>query len=71
MHVIAGLEIRVLSALGDLFIDARWTFLFASSATVPACLDLTRGRGPARSPARGLVWPASPQRRGAKPSKRR
>ena len=54
MHVIAGLEIRVLSALRDLFIDARWTFSFASSDTMPACFDLTRG-GPARWPARGLV----------------
>ena len=25
MHVIAGLEIRVLSALRGLFVDARWT----------------------------------------------
>ena len=32
------------------------TVLFASSATVPACLDLALG-GPARWPARGLVRP--------------
>ena len=69
MHMIAGLEIRVVSALRSLFIDARWTFSFDSSATVPACLDDTR-EGPARRPARELVRPASSQRY-AKPSKRR
>ena len=47
MHVIAGLEIRVLSALRVIFIDARWTFSFASSANVPACLDGSR-QAPAR-----------------------
>ena len=69
MHVIAGLETRALSALRGRFIDARWTFSFASSATKPVCFDDTRG-GPARRPSRGLVRPASSQRR-AKPSKRR
>ena len=70
MHVIAGTEIRVLSALRGRFIDARWTFPFASSATaVPVCFDGTR-RGPAWRPAPGLVRPASSQMY-AEPSKRR
>ena len=47
-------KIGVLSALRGLFLDARRTFSFASSATGPACLDLTRV-GLARWPARGLV----------------
>ena len=68
MHLIAGLEIRVLSALRGHFVDARWTLSFDSSATVPARLDGTRG-GPARRPARGLVRSASSQRY-AKSSKR-
>ena len=66
MHVIAGLEVRVLSAHRGLLIDARWTFSFASSTTVPACFDGTRG-GSARRPARGLVRPALSERY-AKPS---
>ena len=61
MHVLAGLEIRVLSALRGPFIGESWTFLAASFATVPAFFDGTRGR-PARRPARGLVRPASLQR---------
>ena len=61
MHVIDGVEIRALSALCGPFLVSRRTFSFASSATVPACLDGTRG-GPARRPARGLVQPASSQR---------
>ena len=56
-RVAAGLESRVLSALRGSFLDARRPFSFASSATGPACLDLTRA-GPARRPARGLVRPA-------------
>ena len=40
------LQFRVLSALPGRCLDARRTFLFASSAAVPACLHLTRG-GPA------------------------
>ena len=52
-----GLEFRVLSALRDPFLDAGRTLSFASSATVPACLDLTWG-GPTRWPARGPVRPA-------------
>ena len=59
MHVIDGVEIRALSALCGPFLVSRRTFSFASSATVPACLDGTRG-GPARRPA-GLVRPASSQ----------
>ena len=42
MHVIAELEIRVLSALRGLFINARWTFSFASSATMTTYFDGTR-----------------------------
>ena len=49
--------------------DARWTFLFGASATVPACFDGTRGEL-ARRPPRELVRPASSQRY-IKPSKRR
>ena len=52
-HVIDGVEIRALSALRGHFLDLSRTFLFASSATVPACLDLSRGE-PARWPTRGL-----------------
>ena len=52
--MIAGLEIRVLSALRGFFIDARWTFSFASAATVP-------GEGLHGSLLEGL-WPASSQR---------
>ena len=54
MHVIIGLEIR---ALRCPFLDVWRTFSFASSSTLPACLDLTRG-GPARWLTRGLVRPA-------------
>ena len=42
----AGLELRVISAFRDLFIDARGTFSFVSSATVPVCPELTRERLP-------------------------
>lgn len=53
MRVIACLEIRVLPALRGLFIDARWTFPYDYSATVPACLDGAR-RGPAGGLLEGL-----------------
>ena len=43
MHVIAGLEVRELSALRGLFIDTKWTFPFASPATMPAGFNGTRG----------------------------
>ena len=61
MQEIAGLEIRVLSALRGLIIDVRCTLSFTSSATVPAHVDGTRG-GPTRRPARGLLQAASSQR---------
>lgn len=54
MHVIAGLEFRAVFALRGMFINARWTFAFASSATVSAFVDGTRG-GCARRPTRGIV----------------
>ena len=53
MHVIAGLKNKSAFRLLGLFIAARWTFSFASSATVPACFDGTRG-GPVQRPAREL-----------------
>ena len=56
-RVVEGLESRVLSALRVPFLDARWTFSFASLATVPTCLSPTRGR-PALWPARGRLKPA-------------
>ena len=59
-RVVEGVGKRALSALRGPFLDSRWTFSFASSATVPACLDGTR-IGPPRRPARGLVLPASSQ----------
>ena len=43
MHVIAGLEVRELSALRGLLIDTKWTFPFASPATMPAGFNGTRG----------------------------
>lgn len=58
MRVIAGLVLRVLSALR---IDERWRFSFGSSTTVPACFDATR-EGSARWLTRGLVRPASAQK---------
>ena len=68
-RVVEGVEIWVLSALRDPFLDSRWNFSLASSATVPTCLDGTAG-GPARRPARRLVRSASSQSY-AKPVKRR
>ena len=56
-RVITGAEIRALSTRRGPFLDARRTFSFASSNTVPAGLDLVRG-GMAWWPARGLVRPA-------------
>ena len=35
-HVVTGLEFQLLSVLRSLFLDARRTFSFGSSATVPA-----------------------------------
>ena len=59
MHVIAGLEIRVHSALRGLFYRSEVDlFVCFFRVTVPACFDGTRG-GSARRPARGLVWPGS------------
>lgn len=58
MRVVAALEVGPLSALRGTCFDARWILSFASSATVPACPDISRG-GPARRPARVFVRPAS------------
>ena len=55
IRLVAGLGFRVV-ALRGLYIDTRGTVSFASSATVPLFLDLTRG-GLTRWPARGLGWP--------------
>lgn len=68
MHVIAGQEIPVLSALPGLFIEPKWAFSFSSRAIVPVCFDGTPGRAAGR-PAPGLVRPV-PSRRWAQPSTR-
>ena len=67
MHVIAGLEILVLSALRDILVVTRWTFSCVSPPTCPPALTAP---GEALRPARGLVRPASSQRY-PKTSKRR
>lgn len=43
MHVMIGVEIRTLSTIRGLFLDARRIFSFSSSTTAPACLNFTRG----------------------------
>ena len=55
MYVIAGLEVRVLSVLRDLFPDARRTCSFASSTAVPACFDVTCTVACSRARAAGVV----------------
>lgn len=45
MRVMAALQLSLLRASGP-FLDATWAFLSASSATVPACLDLAPGSLP-------------------------
>ena len=55
----------MLSALRGLLIDMTWTFSLPAPATVPACLDRTRGglsRWPARWPVPGFVPQASEQK---------
>lgn len=61
MRVVASLEFRGRSAIRGPLADARRTISVASSATVPACLDLTRG-GPAQWPAREFVRPGRAQK---------
>ena len=71
MNNVEGGEMRALSALRGPFLDSRrtLTFSFASSATVPAWLDLTLEG--VLWPARRLVRPPHAQKNNAKAAKRR